>query len=313
MYRLQIRQVASALVHRGYDPKTIQSLNDLVSVDAVNEWARFFRSRQTGQSPVRAYYLIMRFRSIARHWLNADRMHIDRITKIARHFLPNRRGLRERDRARLRQFDDPTNLRALFELPERLVKEATRRRFDGRNWTKPVMTAVAIELLLLGPIPIGLLRRLKLGRHIRLEPRSSTIRIVIPAQERARSMDLAFTLPSSSATLLRLYIKRFRSRLTDDAEGWLFPGKGTAAMTEQWYTWAIRDTARKALGLSVNPHLLRQLGVKLFLTRNPEGLEIVRQVMGYKTTRAVSRAYQEFLLPRGARRFDGRVLKASQF
>ena len=310
MYRLQIRQVASALVHRGYDPRAIRSLNDLVAVDAVNEWARFFRGRQTGQSPVRAYYLIMRFRSIARHWLNADRGHIDRITKIGRHFLPNRRGLRERDRTRLRQFDDPANLRALFELPERLAQEATRRCAEGRNWTKPIMTAVAIELLLLGPIPIGVLRKLKLGRNVKIDPRSTTIRIVIPAQERARYMDLAFTLPSASAKLLRLYIRRFRSQLTDDAQGWLFPSKGDTPMTEQWYTWAIRDTPRKSVGLCVNPHLLRQLSVKLFLTRNPNGLEIVRQVMGYKTTRAVSRAYQEFLLPREARRFDGKVLKA---
>jgi len=308
-YQLEIRQVASALVHRGYDPKSIRSLRDLVAVEAVNEWAKFFRGRQTGPSTSRVHHMIGRFNTIARHWLSVERPHLDRLRKIARYFSHRDRGLRERDRTRLRPFDDLVNVRAMFRLPAALVEDVIERDTGTPKWARRVMIAVAIELLLLGPIPIGLFPALRLDRHIRIGAGNSRIRIFVPANEARRRVDLTFTLPRSSAKLLRLYLKRYRPRLTDDPSGWLFPCVDGAPMTKQGFNWAIPNIVRKATGLDVHPHLIRQIGIKLFLDRNPHGLEIVRQVMGFSSTREVTRACGDFLVPSMARRFDDNVLK----
>ena len=308
-YQLHIREVASALVHRGYDPKSIRSLGDLVEAKAVTAWVKFFQDRQTGPSVARVHHLITRFNTIARHWLGVERPHLNRLKKIARYFSHRERGPRARDRGRLRPFDDSANVRALFALPETIVKNVIDKDTGTPKWARRVMIAVAIELLLLGPIRIGLFPDLRLDRHIKIGKGNSKVRIFISANEARRRSDLTFVLPASSAQLLRLYLKRYRPRLTNNPSGWLFPHMGNTPITRQGFGWAIRHTVLNTIGLRVHAHLIRQIGVKLFLERNPDGLEIVRQVMGFSSTKDVARAYGGFLVPAMARRFDDNVLK----
>lgn len=302
-YQLQIREVASALVHRGYDPRSLRALSDLVEVNAVTAWVKFFRERRARPS---VHHLITRFNTIARHWLAVERSHLNRLKKIARYFSHVERG---RDRRRLRSLDDSANVRALFGLPETIVRNVIEKDTGAPKWARRVMIAVAIELLLLGPIRIGLFPDLRLDRHIRVGKGNSKVRVSISAEESRRRADLTFVLPDSSALLLRLYLKRYRPRLTSNPSGWVFPHMGDTPITRQGFGWAIRHIVRNTIGLHVHAHLIRQIGVKLFLERNPDGLEIVRQVMGFSSTTGVTRAYGDFLVPAMAQRFDDNVLK----
>jgi hypothetical protein len=78
--------------------------------------------------------------------------------------------LTEKNRERLRQFDDVANLRALFTLPQRIVARQNRRKHPTRADALEVQSALVVELLLFTPIRIGNLAGLDRDGAFRLWP-----------------------------------------------------------------------------------------------------------------------------------------------
>ena len=88
-----------------------------------------------------------------------------------------------RNRARLRQFDDPENLRRLIELPRDDHSRAASTRSAELSEAIQVQSALAIAILTIAPMRIKNLASLRLGRHI-VQTRPGGVRhIVIPAEE----------------------------------------------------------------------------------------------------------------------------------
>ena len=112
-----LRQLASALVIQGRGIETITTLADLVEVEAAKMTLRFFLRRSgdkpTSQSTILAGVLL----SLARHWVRVPEDHERRLRALAQRCRPTQQGMTSKNRALLRQLEDPRTIEKLVNLP----------------------------------------------------------------------------------------------------------------------------------------------------------------------------------------------------
>jgi hypothetical protein len=148
-------------VLRGRNPATITGLNNLVEIDAYKEGLRFFVERSGGKSTTAIVDLAGSLKAVARHHLRLDQNHLDRLAAINRRLSVGPRALTEKNRGRLRQFDDPDNVAALIDLPHKLIGIASRKR-NPRAGALLAQIAVDIAIMIMSPHTT---RQLAVPRH----------------------------------------------------------------------------------------------------------------------------------------------------
>jgi hypothetical protein len=124
---MKIREFASALVHRGVPIEQIERLADLVGIEAFKEGLRFFLARSNGPPGPAVYQIATTIKSIARHYVRVDSGHLEELARITGKLRIPNRGLTDKNRERLRQFDNPRNVALLLHLPDRLRQRAQKR------------------------------------------------------------------------------------------------------------------------------------------------------------------------------------------
>ena len=256
----QLRAVASALVHQGVPPESIISLRDLVQVDAVKRGLRFFWERKNGASS-HLQGIGAALQAVARHHVKLSTEELNAIAGIVRRVSPTESGMSQKNRTRLRQFDDETNVQRLLTVPQLLMRQALGKKGSARNRALLAQTAVAIEFLIVRPLRIKNLHALDLDKSFISPSRAcAEIHVIVPADEVKNGVCLEHTLPPESARLLELYVRKFRPLLTRVRTNTaLFPGntatgqKSVASLRKQIAGAILRHT-----GLEVNPHLFRQ-------------------------------------------------------
>jgi integrase len=306
-----LRQFASALVLQGHDSASLQSLADLVRVDSVKDGLRFFLQRSGNKTTARIHGLAYSLKAIAQHWVKVDAGHLEQLRAICKRVNPGRRGMTDKNRALLRQFDQPRNIDALVNLPQRVVAEVRRKKVPARTESMMVQVALAIEILLMVPIRVGNLVALDLDRHlIRSTNRGkSKVHLAIPADEVKNNTDIEAELPKPTVALLDTYLREYRPILLDSPSPWLFPGrrgrhKARNALADQ----ITRLIARKT-GLRVNPHLFRHIAAKLYLDQNPGAYGVIRLLHGYQSVETTTQYYCGTETPAAVRHFDEHVLR----
>ena len=220
----EIRSFASALVLRGRDPGTITSLRDLVEIEAFKQGLMLLIERRGGKSTSAICHLAQSLKSIARHHLHLDKDHLDRLGSIIRRLETGQHGLTETNRKRLRQLDDSQNLRALLQLPRKLMGIAARNPRRHRGAVE-AQIAVAVEILLMAPMRISNLTRLDLDQNLIRPGPSGAIHIVVEPEGVKNSQPLDYPLPPPSVELIERYIQEFRPRLAPASSTALFPAE----------------------------------------------------------------------------------------
>jgi integrase len=307
----QLRQFASALVHRGRDPQTVRGLADLVAIDTLKDGLRFFLDRAGNKKTKAVHDLACALRAMARHHVKVDIAHLDKLRAICRQLDPGGRGLTDKNRDLLRQFDDERNLAALLLLPERLVVEVRRHKSPSRADALLVQLALAIELELMVPLRIGNLVRLDLDRHL-LRTRASgrsVVHLVIPGAEVKNGVDIEAALPAPTLALLDLYLGTYRPLLLVVPTSSLFPGKGGKPKNRSTLGLQISRVIRQRTGLRVNPHAFRHIMTKVGLAAEPGNYGMMRLVNGHKSVGTVERYYSGTEGSVAVRRFDDHVLR----
>ena len=170
---------------------------------------------------------------------------------------------------------------------------------------KPI--GVALELLLMRPIRRGNLVALRLGEHV-LRVGGRTV-IVLEEAEVKNEVYHEHAIPAESARLLDFYIRHLLPLFGDNPMGFLFPGEvsGRPKSAEQFGRF-FSQTICNETGLAVYPHLLRHFAATLYLTENPEGIEVVRRVLGHRSADTTRRSYAGVHDEIAVRRFDKMVL-----
>ena len=304
----QVRAVASALVHRGRDPATICSLRDLVEIDAIKQGLRYFLDRHSNRPTTAIADMAAALKAIAQHHVHVDAAHLDQLRAIVRRLAPDRRGLTQANRARLRQLDDQHNALSLLNLPAALMG-AGARHSNRRRGAVQAQLAVAIEILLMAPIRIGNLARLDLERHLVRPGRGNGFHIVIEPEEVKNREPLEYPLPAETVQLIERYLCNHRPYLAPLSSTALFPGRGGGPKHPQAFGLQISQTVRHHTGLRVHAHLFRHIAGKLFLDANPGAYEVIRRVLGHRSIDTTTSYYTGLETAAAVRHFDNTILK----
>ncbi len=290
----QIRFFASALVHAGHDPSAITSLAYLVDLANFEAGIRHLLDRNGGKTSKSISDLAWCLRTVAVHHAGVTGDHLERIKTVTKRLQPPSRGLTEKNRNRLRQFDDVDNLRLLLLLPATLLARVQKIDNPGRREALLVQTALAIELLIVTAMRIANLADLHMENNISWtrSNRGGVVHIVIPEGMVKNDQDLEFELPEETASLLRIYINDYRDLLFDQPGPWLFPSrdpnrpKRSDSLSRQ-----ISKRIRDETGISINPHMFRHLAASLILDRHPDGYGTASRVLGHRNADTVYRSY----------------------
>ncbi len=310
LYR--ILQVVSALVLEGRNIDEIVSLSQIVEVDAAKTVLRFYLNRAGGNTTSQVHGLAILIKTLAKYWIKVDKEHLDALKTLCSKVDPNIKGLTEKNRDRLRQLDDPKNVRLLLDFPARQTVGTIGNDQGRRRDAVAVQIALAVEILLMAPMRASNLAGLHIERHIQRSRagKDGVVHIVIPGHEVKNEQDLEYPLPPETVRLLDFYLRDFHPRLSDTPSPWLFPGrkdgepKAVMTLGEQ-----IKAHVFKATGLRVNLHLFRHIAAKLYLDRNPGGYEVVRRHLGHCSMETTTKFYAGMEGAAASRHFDNEILK----
>jgi integrase len=307
----QIRRFASALVLSGRDATTLTSLADLITIDAFTEGLKFLL-RNRANKPLGVLNIGSAMKAIGRHHIGVDRTRLETMAKIIRRIDPGHRGLTRKNRERLRPLDDPQKVRALLDLPGKLMELASR---EHRPHAAALLaqTAVAIEILEMRPIRMRNLISLDLEKHLRSPKRSGGTRhIVIEGDETKNYEPEELLLPPTTVALIELYIDKYRPILSDGLSSALFPGKSGGAKHPNTLAEQIKRAVWTHTGLAWNPHLFRHASAKLILDNHPGAYEVARRVLGHRSIQTTTMFYAGHESAAAARHYDKIILKLRQ-
>lgn len=304
----QLRAFASALVLRGRDASSLTSLKNCLTIENFIDGLRFFYERGGSKATTAVHGMASYLKSVARHWVRADQVTLDRMAGVIRKLAPDKTGLTQKNRDRLRPLEAQDKAQGLVRLPLLLRDKIEKGKLTPRRRSLLAQMAVAVELLIFAPIRIGNLVAIDLDRHlIRV---GKKIHLVIPAEEVKNKADLEFELPAESAALIDWYLTEMRKAPTGNRA--LFPGRYGGAKTVGTLRHQIITTVRQFTGLQVHPHLFRHLGAKLYLDQNPGGYEVMRRVLGHRSMETTTSFYTGFETLGAARHFDETIMKIRQ-
>jgi integrase len=306
MRRKQILQIATALVGSGQSASAIIDLATLVQLPNATLALRFFLNRAGGKQTKYLHQQALLIKTIARHWASADRDQVDALGVICRRLAVKNTGMTDKNRARLRQFDEPANVAALVNLPGRVRHEVQEDDPGGRREALRVMFALAVELLLVAPMRINNLAGLEIARHFvhTHSECAEAVHLVIPGRETKNSAPYELALPRETAAFLADYLATYHPRLSPEPSPWLFPNDRGKRRDITAFASSVADFVLHETGIRMNVHLFRYLATKLHLETYPEDIETVRQILGHRSITTTLRSYTDIKTAAAFRRYD---------
>lgn len=307
--RDEIRRFASALVQRGVSPEGLRVLSDLVSLEHFTEGLRFYLERNDGNTSSHLHQIAHCMLAVAKHHVRVEGKVLAELKHITARLKPEGRGLSEKNRRLMAQFNDHDNLMALMCLPQLLERSASGQSYMD---ALKMQWAVAIEILLMAPMRISNLAELDMERHLVWSQAGmkGTLSLMIPDDEVKNEVDLAFKLPDESTDLIRRYITGFRPVLNEHGGSWLFPGKNPGqSKRSDTLSKQVKRAIRLNAGLAVHAHLMRHIAGHLILTDSPGNFEEVRRVLAHKSLQTTVNAYIFESEVTARERYDHLVLK----
>jgi integrase len=303
--RLQLLQIAAALVRSGWDPASIGRLADLIEVKAARAALKFFWERKGKRKTEHLHRFALLMVKLGKHWVKVSPEHLEALRQLRKQVNPGTTGMTARNRARLRPFDDPVNIARLIKLPDTILRRMLAES-PTYNGAIRAQSALGIAILLAAPLRVKNLASLTLDRHfVRARPGPDAIlHLVIPAHEVKNDSHLEFELPEPVRRLLDLYLTRFRPLLTRGASAFLFPARQGGAKPPDQLGKQLERAVKQEIGLQMNVHLFRHLAAKLFLAAHPGEYETVRLLLGHKSLVTTVRSYCGLEQSDAMRRYD---------
>lgn len=309
--RDEIHAAVTALVDSGMVPTAITSLADLVTIENFKRILRRRVDMVGGRENMFNRDLARMLVSIARHWVKVDKAVLDQLNRLASKVPAPVSGLTAKNKAALRQFDDPENLRRLLGLPGRLWAEVKRDRKPNFRTLVKAQAALAIGILSYMPIRAQNLWSLKFDEHIFLHEGAGAISsLEFPANEVKNKIDVAFDIPSHLSKMLIEYRKRIAPKIIGKRSDRLFVKADGTAKSQWAVAWLIRTVLRQRAGLQLSAHQFRHLSAKLVLDAEPGNFEVVRQLLNHQSLRTTVASYTG-ISSRRAGRHHRRLIEAA--
>ncbi|MDR3418348.1 MAG: site-specific integrase [Nevskia sp.] len=286
----QLGELVSAMLHNGVAAEALQSLADVVQLDRVKAGLRFLLERNSeasgpgASSPptTQAYQLAQLATAIAYHWVGVPAPDLAALTALRRHLSPRKVGLRETNRVRLRQFDDPAAVARFVTMPQRIRDRFRALKRPARKDALTLQLGVAVALLQALPMRISNLAALRIGTHLLSSGRGGW-HLAVSGEEVKNGTDLEAVLPDDACQILDLYLHRARPLLTNVPTDALFPGRYGPPKSVDMLREQIEKGVAAWTGLTVHPHLFRHILAKLYLEAHPGQYGVVKLLLGHKS------------------------------
>ncbi|PWC91430.1 hypothetical protein TSH100_00660 [Azospirillum sp. TSH100] len=192
---------------------------------------------------------------------------------------------------KLAQFAIPENLRALHEMPIRVMEylESERQSRTAAGETPVTLrmaltAAAAMGVLLLNSLPVRVLTlsgtrldnvQWPLSRH-------ADGAVAYEARQTKGKIPARAVLKSWKILLLSIYRTHYRPLLGDVGNSFLFPRHGKdKPMRAAPFSGLISRVVARETGLAMNPHLWRHLATKLLLDEDPRYRDTVSRLLGH--------------------------------
>jgi integrase len=306
-----LRAYVSALVQCGHDPQSLKTLADVVPIDILKSGLRVFLDRAGGKPTAYVHEVAYVLTAVAKYWVEVDPKQVDQLKDLCKRLNTRGVGMTDKNRVRLRQFDDPENVNLLLALPAKLLARATRGGNPTLKSARDVQAALALELLLMIPMRLKNLSEIEIDRHV-IRSYRGVVQLAIPGDEVKNGTDIDAILPPGAVRLMDRYIRDYRPLLLDGTSPYLFPGKPGIPKSLQGLRAQIIAIVKSQCGLKTNPHLFRHIAAKLYLDANPGAYGVVRLLLGHKSIETTVKFYCGMETAAAFKQFDLHILKLRQ-
>ena len=275
---MQFRIFGAALASSGQVPlENITNIGILVAPDNFRAALRVIYDR-LGRTQT-LYNLACSMRLVGKHYCDLDQATLEQLGHICRKLnADGRRTITNRNRDRLRQFDEPGNVTRLLQLP-RMLLAAAKRKQDPYRSAKCVEQAVIIGLLIHCGLRLRSLRLIEATDVRRVG--TSKYHLHVPAAKQKTAKDLEFELEGETAAAITLFMTKQRSMLRGAQGPYLFPGRSGGPRSDAAMYATICRVARRYAGLKMNPHLFRHVLAKIVVETDPTAYQAVSQLLGH--------------------------------
>lgn len=280
-YRRQIIRFASELVHSGMPIKEIDSIAALLSPTTAERGLRQMLSRTENKTVKMISEVAALLRNLSRITGQSDQTREQLTQLAARLATAPQRGMTRKNRDRLRNLQNQTNILRLLNLPDRLFTHPPAGKANAYTKALAREDAVAIAILLVCPVRVKNLAGIHLEQHIQ-RPGDGRAYLVLTEDDLKNGRPLEFELPKKLIHMIDRHLSTRCPLMCPAGTPWLFPKRNGATSIQPGQLSArIKKRVRKVAGLEVNAHLFRHFAVMNWLDANPGGYEVVRRLLGH--------------------------------
>jgi integrase len=282
--RNKIRQLLTHAVDAGIPAETFKKLSDLFDNNIAQAVLRRLWEINERKPNHHAANLARLMRFMGKHWANAPESTLKSILSAEKNFTPEKQGMTERNRAKLRVIIEEENTRRILTLPQKLFDRVKDEAPTIRNAHR-LQSALGVAILACAPIREKNLTHLSLSRHFHRVSKTECY-VVIPAFEVKNTVDLEYPLPPHVITMLDAYVERFLPLLAKDQPiDLLFISNSGRHKLPSEIGAQIPKFILEETGLNMNVHLFRHFAGYLYLKTYPGEYEVVRQLLGHKSVK----------------------------
>jgi hypothetical protein len=201
----KIRLIATIAVDCGVPATSFRSLADLIEVSTAKTVLEHVWHQHDQKPNGHAANLARALISIANH-LQADRRWIEQLKAAHRKMRPDKSGMADSNRRKLRALTDEANLRRLVQLPQAIVASLNNEKPTIRD-ALLLQSALGVAILFSAPMR----EKNLVGLHDGQLDRGSFI--VIPRNEVKNDRTLHYDLPARVRNILTIYRELYRPLL----------------------------------------------------------------------------------------------------
>ena len=293
--RGNIGRYLGALERSGVDIGELTSLSQIVDVGLFKLAMEWLWQRNDGKPSQGLRGIVWTIRCIAIKWCRVDDETAAQYRAIVRKLRADQHGLSDKNDALLQQFDNPDLERCFLRVPLALWQIVNRRHNElGAHRTALLaQIAVAIEILQFAPMRARNLLEITMEDHLNfyMDGDAEAVHITIPAEAVKNRERLSFTLPAEVSQRIKTYLDHHRPVLAKGPNRYLFPGRNGSHKDQSAVFRQITRAVWDHAGVRVTPHQFRHIAAKLLLDANPGAYELVRKLLGHKSTSMVYECY----------------------
>jgi integrase len=308
--RTHIHSAVSAAAAAGVPLDQIETLASLVEPENFKTVLRHLLQQKGCKLSAYTHGIAVTLIAIASEWVRAPADTITNLKALRSKLGALPSGLTDKNKAVLRQFEDPRLIADLNQLPDRLWHTARRGVATSRRSFIDLQMALAIDLLLHFGLRMQNLASMRFEQHLHWpQGRRKPALLTFRSDETKNDIVLEFEVPTVLAERLQVYRHEIAPAVIGECPDWVFVGSTGRPKTQDAIAVAIAKTILRYLGVKITPHQFRHLLAKFHLEANPGAYELVRQLLGHRNLSTTTEFYAGIDTRRAGRAHAELVMK----